>query len=385
MTRPYRRRSSLGDSGSGLTLRQRRRPVVFMLILGMVYLYWAYTHRDRGPERARGKSGTERTARRRPRRWAPLPVTRTFSMMGTRVNVTVVPPRKTNLETLIDGVRSEMARIESVMNAHDPTSFVSRLNDLPASTPLRVRPEEAEILDVLDEARRVSELSGGAFDITVASVGRLWDFDPHRPRIPTEEEIASAIDGIDYRQVVVDRATSSVLLAGEGARIDLGGIAKGTAIDRAVDYLTSHGIRSALVDAGGDVYVLGKKTRGVPWKIALQDPRDTTGVLATLTPENIAVVTSGDYERAIAIDGKRYHHILDPRTGMPAEGLISVTVFAPKAQTADALATALFVLGPERGMELAERLEGVEAILITEDRRMHATSGLKETLRSASE
>ena len=369
------RHSALDESLSKTTVRRQRRAVALWLLLCMAYLIWCYVRWEKRREEKAGGAAEPRTVT------IPQPVKQEFPLMGGFAEIILVAPPGKDAEALITGARNEMTRLESIMNDHDPKSFVSRLNDLPPSTPLRVRPEEAEVLDVLESARRISELSGGAFDITFASVGRFWDFDPNHPRLPTREEIEKTLPKIDYRRVVVDRTTSSVLIVGEETRIGLGGIAEGTAADKAVTYLRSQGVSSALVNVSGDMFALGEKAPGVPWEIGLQDPRDKSRLLFRIALKDRAIATSGDYEKSFIIDGKRYHHILDPRTGMPTRGLISVTVLHPKAETADALATTIFVLGPKTGLELAEKLPDVEAILIDENEKIVVTSGLKNVFR----
>jgi len=340
--------------------RPRRAPVIFMLAVGGFYLWWCFHVRG-----------------------ALVTASEQFPMMGTVVTITVVARRAADVNALIEGARAEIDRIERLCSDHKPDSFVSRLNDRSGGAPLHVTREEWDIFEILEEARIVSEISAGAFDVTFASVGRFWDFDPAHPRLPTQEEIAGAIDKIDYRRVVTDRLTSTVLLAGEGTRIGLGGIAKGYAVDKAVAYLRTNGAYGALVNAGGDMYALGHRSTSEGseegrWRIAIQHPRDKTRFMpgVRLEIEDAAVVTSGDYERSFVVDGKRYHHIINPRTGMPATGLISVTVVARTASFADGLATAFFVMGAEKGLKLAERLPGVEAIFVTNAEEIITSSGI---------
>lgn len=331
-----------------------------MLALGMIYLWFVWsnqllTFKDR------------------------------YMMMGTLVEITVTAPRSKDPAALAEGARREIERMENIFSSYKKDSFVSRLNDLPAGTPLRIQPGEESVLDVLDAARRVSEWSDGAFDITFASVGRFWNLDPENPRLPTPEEIAEALPKINYRNVIVDRATSTVLLSEEGTKIGLGGIAKGAIVDSAIRYLREKGAFGALVNAGGDLYVFGKKDRNVSWRLQLQHPRNRSRGLPPegfVLDKDVSVVTSGDYERFVEINGKRYHHIINPRTGMPATGLMSVTALAPTAMMADALATAFFVMGPEKGLALAERLQNVEALFITEKEEVLCTSGIPEALRN---
>jgi len=365
--------------------RPSRRPLLLMLGLGVLYL-WVTWNIKQGRDLVRVKQD--------------------FAMMGTLVEITVVAPKAKEPQDLIEGARKEIARVEDLFSPYKKDSVVSRLNDLPAGTPLRLKPEEMDVMDVFEDAHDISESSDGAFDITFASVGDLWSFDPQNPRIPTQEEIAKALPRIGYRNVIADRQTATITLAKEGTRVGLGAIAKGAAVDRAVEYLKGKGATGAMVNAGGDLRVFGKKEDGSLWTIQIQHPRDNSRRI----PEgglpldgDIAVATSGDYERAVMVNGKRYHHILNPRTGMPAEGLMSVTVWvpaamwddesaadqmggtmwAPSATRADGLATAFFVLGPEKGLALAERLKPVEAVFITEEGKILCTPGVPDSIRNA--
>jgi len=348
--------------------RPSRRPLLFMLGLGALYLWvtWNIHREKQGRDLARVKQD--------------------FAMMGTLVEITVVAPKARDPLGLVEGARKEIARVEDLLSSYKKDSIVSRLNDLPAGASLRLKPEEADVLGVFETARTISDWSGGAFDITFASVGNLWSFDPGNPRIPTQEEIAKSLPRIGYRNVVVDRQAATITLAKEGTRVGLGAIAKGWAVDRAVEYLKKKGATGALVNAGGDLRAFGKKEDGSAWAIEIQHPREKSRHI----PEegfalemDIAVVTSGDYERAVVVDGKRYHHILDPRTGMPAWGLMSVTVWAPSAMWADGLATAFFVLGPEKGLALAMRRKPVEAAFITEEGKILCTPGVPDSIRNA--
>jgi len=370
--------------------RPSRRPLLFMLGLGALYL-WVTWNIKQGRDLVRVKQD--------------------FAMMGTLVEITVVAPKAKDPLSLIEGAQKEIARMEGLFSPYRKDSVVSRLNDLPAGTPLRLKPEEMDVMDVFDAAHDISESSDGAFDITFASIGNLWNFDPQNPRIPTQEEIAKVLPRIGYRNVIADRQTATITLAKEGTRVGLGAIAKGAAVDHAVQYLKEKGATGAMVNAGGDLRVFGKKEDGSPWTIQIQHPRDNSRRI----PESglpldgdIAVATSGDYERAVMVNGKRYHHILNPRTGMPAEGLMSVTVWSPSAMWtdqsttgmptaglisvtewspsatwADGLATAFFVLGPEKGLALAERLKPVEAAFITEEGKILCTPGVPDSIRNA--
>jgi thiamine biosynthesis lipoprotein len=224
-----------------------------------------------------------------------------------------------------------------------------------------------EVLEVLKAARAVAEASEGAFDPTILPLTELWSFDSGG-RLPEAGRIEEARRRVDYRRLVI-KADGRVSLP-EGFGLDLGGIAKGAVIDLLADHLSSLGYEDFLIDAGGDILVSGLKQGRTPWRIAIRHPRDSQAMLGVLElgqkGGRVAVVTSGDYERFFEKDGVRYHHILDPRTGYPARKLASVTVMAPACGLADALATAAFVLGPEKGLKLLEEFPGVEGLLVAE-------------------
>lgn len=303
-------------------------------------------------------------------RSVPGDVQRTRLLMGTTVSIEAAGPDRAALETAVEAAFAEMARIEALMTPHRPESDVARLSA--AATAATVAPETAEVIGYgLEIARR----SGGAFDLTLGRLKELWGIEAETPRIPAESEIAAALQGIGPDALAIDGTLvrkGTPLLA-----VDLGAIAKGYAVDRAIAVLRGFGVESAAVNAGGDIRVLGSK-RGRPWRIGIQHPRKADGVLATLDATDRAVVTSGDYERFFERAGRRYHHLFDPRTGFPADRCQSVTVLAPGAMPADALATALFVLGPERGLALLAAYPGVDALIVGADGRIHRTPALAD-------
>jgi thiamine biosynthesis lipoprotein len=298
----------------------------------------------------------------------PGVVQRTQLLMGTTVSIEAAGADPAVLERAIAAAFAEMARIETLMSPHRPESDVSRLTA--AEHAVTVAPETAEVIALgLEIARR----SGGAFDLTLGRLKTLWGIETETPQVPTATAIAAALRGIGPEALSISGnlvTKGSPLLA-----IDLGAIAKGYAVDRAIATLRAHGVTSAAVNAGGDIGLLGSK-QGRPWRIGVQHPRDPEGVLVTLEAADRAVVSSGDYERCFERDGRRYHHLFDPQTGYPAGRCQSVTVLAPRAVLADALATALFVLGPERGLALLRDYPGVDALIVAADGRLHTTPGL---------
>lgn len=297
----------------------------------------------------------------------PEEISRTRLLLGTSVTVTVLHAQKDSGLEAITAAFGEMERIERLMSSYDPGSEVSRLNK---NGSIEADPEVARLVE---RALYFSRLSGGAFDISVQPLLELFEktFE-ERGGPPGAGEVEAAGALVDYSRIAVSGNEISIP---EGMQVTLGGIAKGYAIDRAVSMLRARGVEQALVNAGGDMRALGNGKEG-PWKIALQNPRDPGDYLAILPLSGIAVATSGDYERYFD-PAMEYHHIIDPRTGLSASGLMSVTIVTRTAVEADALATAVFVLGRDKGMGLVESLDNVEALIITSEREVVVSAGLK--------
>jgi thiamine biosynthesis lipoprotein len=236
-----------------------------------------------------------------------------------------------------------------------------------------------ETIDVISKSLWMSEKSGGVFDITFEVMRGLWrfdqDFDPH---VPSAGAIAQRRKLIDYRQIVIDTSRSTVLLRRRETKISLGGIAKGYAIDRAAKVLLEAGVDDFLAQAGGDLYVHGLRADGTPWVAGVRDPRGPEdSYFARMPVTDHAFSTAGDYERSFVVDGRRYHHIIDPRTGWPATASRSVTIWAKDALTADALDDAVFILGPEKGLELVESIDDAGAIIVDRENRVFISKRLQ--------
>lgn len=305
----------------------------------------------------------------------PVTRERETGVMGTDLVLRVVGEDPARLDAALDAAEAELRRVEDLATDWRE-SPLTRLNDAAGRGP---QPVEPELRHLIARALRIAAITGGAFDPTFAGVGHLWHFDGGDPRLPDPAAIAAALETIDHTRVVVDEEAGTVELPA-GFRVGLGGIAKGYGVDRAMQVLIDHGVTSGVVNAGGDMKLLGKKD-GEPWEIAIKHPRRRDEAMAVLHLSNVSVVTSGDYERFLEIDGKRYHHILDPRTGYPSTGCLSASVVGPSAETCDALATALCVIGPEDGLALVEQLDRVEAILVGLDGKVHVSTGLKGAVR----
>jgi thiamine biosynthesis lipoprotein len=292
-------------------------------------------------------------------------------IMGTRIVVELWSDKAEAGERNIDAVMAEMRRIDSDMSTYKSDSEISRVNARAAQGPVKI---SKELFDLLTTALEYSRLTDGAFDITYASVGFMYDFRARHH--PDDKQIAAALPAVNYRHVLLDRATSSVRFSQAGVRIDLGGIAKGYAVDRGIAILQRAGIKHALVSAGGDSRIIGDRF-GKPWIVGIRHPDHKDQIIARLPLVDTAISTSGDYERYFDENGVRYHHIIDPRTGHSASAVRSATVLAPTATRTDGLSKTAFVLGAEAAIKIYERLGDVDAILVKPDGKVLYTKGLE--------
>ena len=264
-----------------------------------------------------------------------------------------------------------------IISSWRETSETSEINRKAGREPLAVSPE---LFNLIRRSIRVSRLTGGAFDITFDGVGRLWNFKSKSSPIPSREAIDEALKSVGYHHIVLDEENRTVFLDTPGARIGFGAIGKGYAANRAVIVMKELGATGGVVNAGGDLVIFGRQDDGDPWRIGIANPLDRDEIFAFLDVTGQAIVTSGNYENYIEVDGKRYSHILDPRTGWPVEELRSVTIVCPDGELADALATGVSVLGVEKGLDLVNRLNGIEAMLVDRDGGIHFSENLKSMM-----
>ncbi|WP_246099492.1 FAD:protein FMN transferase [Methylibium rhizosphaerae] len=290
--------------------------------------------------------------------------------MGTSVSVELWAADRETAESAMAAVIEEMHRVDHAMSPFKPDSELSRIN---RDAAMAAVPVSGEMAALIERAIDFSQLSGGAFDITYASAGALYDY--REGIAPTDEMLAQGCAAIGWRHLAVDRQAGTVRFLRPGMRIDLGGFAKGHAVDNAVALLRQRGITNAFVAAGGDSRVLGDR-RGRPWTIGIRDPRRPGQVVAVLPLEDVAISTSGDYERFFERDGVRCHHVIDPKTGRSPDGVRSVTVLADDGLTTEGLSKSVFVLGLEKGLQLVESLRGVDAIVVDAAGVLHYSSGL---------
>jgi thiamine biosynthesis lipoprotein len=291
-------------------------------------------------------------------------------IMGTRIAVELWATDEAQGNAAIEAVLAEMRRVDEAMSTYKPTSELSIVNARAAQEPIKITPE---LFDLLSTALEYSRITDGAFDITYASVGYMYDFRKHVH--PDEKQIAAALPGINYRHVELDKKNSTVHFARPGMRIDLGGIGKGHAVDRGIAILQARGIDHALVTAGGDSRIIGDRF-GQPWVVGIRHPDRKDEVIARIPLEDAALSTSGDYERYFDENGVRYHHIIDPKTGHSASKVRSATIIGPTATRTDGLSKTAFVLGPEKAIEIYNRLDDIDAVLVTPEGKVLYTKGL---------
>ena len=301
-------------------------------------------------------------------------VERSRVSMGSEVHLTAWTADEGAVLSAFEAAFDEFDRLDGLMSVWKEGSEVERLNHAAGEKPV---PIGRDVLDVLSMARQTSEWTEGKFDVTFGVLSGLWKFDHDLDgNIPARADVVARLPLIDYRQLDVDVAKSTAFLKQKGMRVHLGGIGKGYAVDRASAILRGRGFNDFMIQSGGDLYVAGRRGDR-PWRAGIQDPRGPEGTsFAAMDLTDSAFTTSGDYERFFMKDGHRYHHIIDPDTGLPATGSRSVTIVARTATLADALDTGIFILGPEKGMALIERLNGVEGVIVTSSNNVLVSSGL---------
>jgi len=304
--------------------------------------------------------------------------------MYTTCTITVLSRSPVKAKEAIDAGFAEIKRLESLLNYYSIDSEITAINNNAGKGPVKV---STETLDIIEKALAIAEATRGAFNPTIGPVMKLWESsrqDPEHP-LPSGQIISETLKLVDYGKININKADSEIFLMDAGMEIDLGGIAKGYAADSAIGTIRASGIRSALVSIAGDIKGIGLKNENKPWRVGVQDPRSKSSesqekeyeIITTIPLSDKAVSTSGDYQRFFFKDGKRYHHILDPRTGYPTESsLISVSVMASEGFMADGLSTGIFILGPDRGMDLLESME-LDGIIVDKDKKVYITEKLR--------
>ncbi len=303
--------------------------------------------------------------------------------MDTFCTITVVSPSKEKARRAVNTGFAEIKKLETLLNYFSDESEISMINKAAGIHPVKVSQETLEIIQKMVD---IAKLTNGVFDATIAPVIKHWKFSKHHSAssVPSGNVIENALKSVDYKKIIIHHETSEIYLKEKGMELDLGGIAKGYAADKAVDAIKSEGIKAVLVAIAGDIKGFGLNTSGNPWKVGIQNPRPEPGlekpwedIFATLYLLDSAISTSGDYQRFFIKNGKRFHHILDPETGFPADsGLISVSVIAPEGYLSDSLSTAVFIIGAEKGIKLLESM-GLDGVLVDTDKKILLTKNLK--------
>ncbi len=288
---------------------------------------------------------------------------RSMTLMGSRFQVTIIGRDSLDAQQKIDAVRAEIVRIENLISEWNPATQISLVNKNAGIKPVKV---DQEVLALTQRALYFSEQSAGAFDISIVAMDKIWQFDGRMDSMPTAASIQRSVAQVGYRDIEIDTTNSTIFLKRPGMEIGFGSIGKGYAADRARALMLAMGVQGGIVDASGDIASWGRQLSGKPWLIGIRNPFKLSKAAAVLRFENGAVVTSGSYEKYAEIDGKRFSHIINPKTGYPATGLISVTICGPSAEFANGLSTSIMVLGVKEGKKMLKKFPQYSGLFITD-------------------
>jgi len=299
---------------------------------------------------------------------------RTLILMGSRFDITVVASNEKEGNEYIDSAIFEITRIEKLISSWDLNSETSLINKHSGIKPIKV---DKELFDLIERSIAISKLTNGAFDISYASMDRIWNYDGSMRKMPSEEEISNSIKKVGYQNISIDKEAQTVFLKLKGMKIGFGAIGKGYAADKAKALLIEKGVKAGIINASGDLNAWGKQADGSDWMVAITNPLNKNKVFSWLPINDSAIVTSGNYEKFISFDGIRYSHIIDPRTGYPSTGIISTSIMTSNAELADAISTSVFVMGVETGLDFINQLKGVDCIIIDEENKIHISNNIK--------
>lgn len=296
-----------------------------------------------------------------------------LALIGSPFEITVIAKDTIEGNEYVNLAVGEVKRIENLISDWIPTTQISQVNQNSGIKPIKV---DDEVFNLVERALKISKITHGAFDISYASMDKIWKFDGSMKEMPTPEAIKKSVERIGYQKIVLDKQKSTIFLKDAGMKLGLGGIGQGYIADKIKDLLQSKGCTSGIVNVSGDINTWGKQPNGKPWTVAIVNPMNKNKVFATFPLEDSAVETSGSYEKYVTFNGIRYSHIIDPRTGYPATGIISVSVFAKQTEIADALATGIFVLGVEVGLDLVNQIKGIECVIVDDKGKIHTSKGI---------
>lgn len=295
------------------------------------------------------------------------------SLLGSPFEITVVASDSIQGNQFTEYAIAEVKRIENLISDWIPTSQISRVNQNAGVTPIKV---DKEVYDLVERATKISKLTSGAFDISYASMDKIWKFDGSMKEMPTPEAIKKSVEKVGYQNIILNPKDTTIFLKNKGMKLGLGGIGQGYIADRIKFLLQEKGCTSGLVNVSGDINTWGKQPDGKLWTVGIINPMNKNKVFATFPLDDNAVETSGSYEKYVTFNGKRYSHIIDPRTGYPATGIVSVSVFAKQTELADALATGIFVLGVDVGLDLVNQLNGIGCIIVDDKGIIHVSKNI---------
>jgi FAD:protein FMN transferase len=300
-----------------------------------------------------------------------------MKLMGNHFEMSVIASDEAWADECIDAGVAEIQRIERLLTTYSDDSETNRINQQAGIAPVRV---SQETFDIIDRSLRISRLTQGAFDITYGSVDkRLWNFDPDMKSLPDPATARQMVRLINYRNVILSKAHTTVFLKEEGMRIGFGGIGKGYAAERAKAVMRQKGADSGIVNASGDLTVWGHQPDGKPWTIGIVNPNAAGQVFSYLEVVNMAIATSGNYEKYVMIGGRRYSHTINPRTGLPVTGVKSVTILCPNAELADAMATPVMIMGIRAGLDMINQIKDIEAIVVDDEDRIYTSKNIHLT------
>lgn len=303
--------------------------------------------------------------------YAQVLCNRVLKLMGNRFEFTVIADNKAFGDLAIDQAIAEVKRIEDLLSTFKENSQTNQINDQAGVNPVKI---DKEVMLLISRANKISAITDGAFDITYGSIDKsLWNFDLNMVSLPDKETALKSVDLINFRHVIINEQECTVMLKNKGMRIGFGGIGKGYAADKAKLVLQNLGIKSGIVNAAGDLITWGEQLNGKAWTIGIADPDQRGRPFSSLNISNMAIATSGNYEKFVFIDGKRYSHTIDPKTGLPVSGIKSVSILCPSAELADALATPVVVMGVKVGLNLINQLHHVECVIIDDDDKLYTS------------
>ena len=296
-----------------------------------------------------------------------------YALLGSPFEITVVAKDTVEGNYYVNSAVNEVKRIENLISDWIPTTQISQVNQNAGIVPIKVN---NEVFELVERAHKISKLTDGAFDISYASMDKIWKFDGSMKEMPSPEAIKKSVERIGYEKIILDTKNKTIFLKDAGMKLGLGGIGQGYIADKVKEILQAKGCTAGIVNVSGDINTWGSQTDGKPWTVGIVNPVNKNKVFATFPLIDSAVETSGSYEKYVTFNNIRYSHIIDPRSGYPATGIVSVSVFAKQTEIADALATGVFVLGVEVGLNLINQLKGIECIIVDDKGKIFTSKGI---------